>query len=325
MYYNFYRKQPTPTMKHLLFILLASMSAMTVFAQDYSEEEILALNDSLNTNPEDVSRWCDAEINKATKNPDVYLLKSMYLSIKEDYKSAIKYIDKAIKYTKDDSRISKAGVFYLRGMTCLYTKDYDKAIKSFSNSIKFDSTLIDSYKERVELYFKKEEYDLATKDAKKIIELDPKFENVLFYARCEAKQGNYEEALETFNFVIENKPNCSEAYQYRAETHRNLGNNKSAINDYIKFIDLTGTFNAEYLSMISKNEFEYTISYLSDLIRLDSENSIWLLSRMILYVTEEKYDLAKADLDLFKNSYSSELYNEIKKSSYYTIIMENTK
>lgn len=312
-------------MKQLLFILLASMSLMTVFAQDYSEEEILALNDSLNTNPEYVSQWCDAEINKATKNPDVYLLKSMYLSKKEDYKGAIKYIDRALKYTKDDSRISKAGLFYLRGMTYLFTKDYDKAIKSFSNSIKLDSTLIDPYKERVELYFKKGEYDLAAKDAKKIIDLEPKFENVLFYARCEAKQGNYEEALESFNFVIENLPNCSEAYQYRAETYRKLGEIKSAINDYIKFMSITGTLDIEYLSMLSKNEFEYTISYLSDLIRIDSENTTWLLTRMILYVTEEKYDLARADLELFKNTFSSEFYNEIKKSSYYTIIMEKTK
>ena len=120
-------------------------------------------------------------------------------------------------------------------------------------------------------------YDLAAKDAKKIIDLEPKFENVLFYARCEAKQGNYKDALESFNFVIENKPNC------------------------------------------------YTISYLSDLIRIDSENTTWLLTRMILYVTEEKYDLAKADLELFKNTFSSEFYNEIKKTSYYEEIMKNTK
>lgn len=76
---------------------------------------------------------------------------------------------------------------------------------------------------------------------------------------------------------------------------------------------------------LSKNEFEYTISYLSDLIRIDSENTTWLLTRMILYVTEEKYDLARADLELFKKTFSSEFYNEIKKSSYYTIIMEKTK
>lgn len=88
---------------------------------------------------------------------------------------------------------------------------------------------------------------------------------------------------------------------------------------------ITGTLNIEYLSMLSKNEFEYTISYFSDLIRIDSENTTWLLTRMILYVTEEKYDLARADLELFKNTFSSELYNEIKKSSYYTIIMEKTK
>lgn len=312
-------------MKQLLFILLASMSVMTVFAQDYNEEEILALNDSLNTNPEYVSRWCDAEINKATKNPDVYLLKSMYLSRKEDYKGAIKYIDRAIKYTKDDSRISKAGVFYLRGMTYLFTKDYDKAIKSFSNSIKLDSTLIDPYKERVELYLKKEKYDLAAKDAKKIINLEPKYENVLFYARCKDKLGDYEAALRSFNFVIENLPNNSEAYQYRAETYRKLGDIKSAINDYIKFMSITGTLDIEYLSMLSKNEFEYTISYLSDLIRIDSENTTWLLTRMILYVTEEKYDLARADLELFKNTFSSEFYNEIKKTSYYEEIMKNTK
>lgn len=64
---------------------------------------------------------------------------------------------------------------------------------------------------------------------------------------------------------------------------------------------------------------------MSDLIRIDSENTTWLLTRMILYVTEEKYDLARADLELFKKTFSSELYNEIKKSSYYTIIMEKTK
>ena len=217
-------------MKNLLFILLASMSVMTVFAQDYNEEEILALNDSLNTNPEYVSQWCDTEINKATKNPDVYLLKSMYLSRKEDYKGAIKYIDRAIKYTKEDSRISKAGVFYLRGMTYLFAKDYDKAIKSFSNSIKLDSTLTESYKERIELYSKKGRYDLAVQDAEKLISIEPRYVNMLILAKCYIKQNELEKAFDMIEFVIKNKPELQESYQLLSEINNILKERESQNN-----------------------------------------------------------------------------------------------
>jgi tetratricopeptide (TPR) repeat protein len=47
-----------------------------------------------------------------------------------------------------------------------------------------------------------------------------------------AKSGNYNEAIKTYNKVIELNPKYVEAYNNRGAVYDNLGNNQQAIRDY---------------------------------------------------------------------------------------------
>lgn len=216
-------------MKRILFILLASFCVATSYSQVYFEEDLYSVNDSLGTNPQYVLDWCNGIIKKGTKNPEVYLLRSICAFYLSDYKLAIKSNDMALKYATDEKY--KSGVYHIRGLIYLGMENDKRALKSFSNAIKNDTTLVESYIERVNLYLKKGNYELAVQDAKTVVFLKPRYVNLLLLAKCYFKQGELEYALSTVNFVIENKPDMEEAHQLLSEINNRLKEIESQKND----------------------------------------------------------------------------------------------
>ena len=318
-------------MKNLLFILLASMSVMTVFAQDYSEEEILALNDSLKTNPDYVLHWCDEEISKGIKDPDVYLLKGMYYAFnkldKPNYELAIKYNEKALRYMTKKSRLSKASVYYIRGLIYLEGWDYKNALSSFSKSIKYDSNFIDSYKKRIELYFKNEQYDLAEKDIIKIVALEPCYENLSLQAKCNLELGNLDKSREVIELIKSERPDIAYAYLLSSEIYKELNEMQSSIKEYLKYISLSSRFDSSYLVEIAQDDYEFTISLLSDYVVNDSKRAIWLMARACMYIYNAQYELAFSDMELMKTSFGENTYQNflLTDCAYQYVVSQNLK
>lgn len=216
-------------MKRILFILLASFCVATSYSQVYFEEDLYSVNDSLGTNPQYVLDWCNTLVKNGTKKAEVYLLRCISAFYLSDYKLAIKSNDMALKYTTDDKY--KAEVYHIRGLIYLGIENDKRALKSFSNAIKNDTTLVESYIERVNLYLKNGSYDLAVQDAKAVVYLKPRYVNLLLLAKCYFKQGEFEYALSTVNFVIENKPDMEEAHQLLLEINTRLKEIESQKND----------------------------------------------------------------------------------------------
>lgn len=315
-------------MKRLFLLVLLNIVLLPIFAQKYSKELKNRLTDSLSTNIEYVRNWCEEEIKKGEKEPFVYSLDALCSTQLNNYEDYVDKISLALKYCKKDEDLSPSALYYMRGLGYLALKDEKAALKDFNKSIKLDPDMLDPYKERVEIYFKNGKYELALNDIKKIIGAEPTYVNVLLLARYNIFVGNIEFAFNDLNMIINGDPSVLDAYLYRADLYKNLQKNQLAINDYIKYMSLSDSFNVEYLASIcgqNESDFKYTISILSDLINNDKENFRWLLSRMCLYVINEQYDLAKKDLELFKNTFSEDWFKSVEGSYYYEKIIENTK
>ena len=92
----------------------------------------------------------------------------------EDGRTAFARISAAEdKKVFDDVRAKAAVAYVNRGEACRNKKDYDNAIKHYSEGIRLNPKYVPAYIDRGMAYKRKKEYDKAIKDYSEAIQLDP--------------------------------------------------------------------------------------------------------------------------------------------------------
>ena len=126
----------------------------------------------------------------------------------QDYKSAIKDYDKAIK---SDPTIKVA--FFNRGICELAVEDYKAALKDFDKTIELDPNYVEAYYSRATVYASQQKYSDALPDLDKTIQLSPKTPNAFtFRGQIRAQLGNKAGACEDFKLAKENGDKQAQKY-----------------------------------------------------------------------------------------------------------------
>lgn len=115
----------------------------------------------------------------------------------------------------------------------------DKALADLSSAIKEAPDDADVYEKRAILYYYMDKYDLADKDYRKIISIDP--DSVMGYmgiGRNANAEKRYDDAIEQFNYVTRLASDNSSGYSFRAESYTGLKQYDKAIDDIIKALDI---------------------------------------------------------------------------------------
>lgn len=87
-----------------------------------------------------------------------------------EFNQSLKDHDKAIALADGKD----AGPYLVRGQTYACMKDYDSAIRDFTEAIHIDSQLAAAYYERAECYGRKQDFEAGLRDINRAIELDGK-------------------------------------------------------------------------------------------------------------------------------------------------------
>ena len=95
--------------------------------------------------------------------------------LKQEYKKAIKILNKIKKYKPTSSQ-----VFQMSGNCYSYLGEPDKAIKEYNSGLKHFPNAGNLYLERGNIYLHQEIYDEVVKDYRKGIEVDPEFSSNYF-------------------------------------------------------------------------------------------------------------------------------------------------
>jgi tetratricopeptide (TPR) repeat protein len=111
--------------------------------------------------------------------------------------------------------------------------DYIGALYDFDKAIELDSTWVDSYLQRGEIYEQSDQIDKALSDYNKAVVLDVKnveayFKRALFYKR----NNKYSEALNDFNAAIDLDPKDPFLYKNRGHLKKENNNKSGACADY---------------------------------------------------------------------------------------------
>ena len=98
--------------------------------------------------------------------------------------------------------------------------DYNKALKNYNKAISLDSTDIDSYIRKAELYNSKNETNLAFNEYSKLMNLNPSSkEPYSWRAKMNYSLSNFEQAILDYKTIIKDDPREPEPYYYLAKIY----------------------------------------------------------------------------------------------------------
>ena len=138
--------------------------------------------------------------------------------------------------------------YFYFGLTFHQQREYKKAIDYYDKIIKYDLKDTSVYYNRGNAKYNLKDLEGAISDYDKAIEYNPKFASA-YYNRGGAKKalGDFEGAISDYDKAIEYNPKFADAYNNRGNAKRNLDDFEGAISDYDKAIEYNPKYaNAYY-------------------------------------------------------------------------------
>ena len=147
--------------------------------------------------------------------------------------------------TVDDA--TKAYTYYNAGMNHYDDKNYEQAIREFTNAIQLNPDHKESFSMRSSVYLESGRLQEALQDASEALRLDPGFAKAL-ERRCViySELGEPQRALSDCNRAIQLDPNECCAHYSRAHIYFSLGEHQKAIQDFDQAIRLDPLYAAAY-------------------------------------------------------------------------------
>lgn len=126
-----------------------------------------------------------------------------------------------------------------QGIEKLKRQDYQGAIASFNQALRFNANSAGAYTGRGYARFAQENYSGASEDATKALELNPRSADAYRLRGASlAQQGKHRDAIEDFNLAIQINPYFADAYGFRGVSRARVGDAKGAFADINQAISL---------------------------------------------------------------------------------------
>lgn len=149
------------------------------------------------------------------------------------------------KYNDSSNNLRK---YYLKSKLYFENNNYRLALKYINKVIKIEPNNSDNYYNRALIYIYLKEYNKAIKDLDISINLSP-FDDAFFnYGFCLKRLNKFNESIIYFTKAINLMPSDSKYYFNRAVSYEKLNKYDIAINDYSKAIDLDPKFIEAYIN-----------------------------------------------------------------------------
>jgi len=119
------------------------------------------------------------------------------------------------------------------------SKDYESALASYNEALKFQPSNETAHRERGFVLLNLVRYEEALSSFDKAIEIQPKDDkNWLYRGYALEELGRYEEALASFDKAIEIQPKDDQNWLYQGDALRYLGRSQEAIDSYKKALEI---------------------------------------------------------------------------------------
>ncbi len=214
--------------------------------QEMSYNMQRALEAIENDDTEKCIEFLDKELAENPENGRAYAMKCVVYHETEELGNSLEAAVEALRYLKSDDKELVASMWGARGVLHKELGDTAKALEYLAQAIKMSpkDKVEDYLKERAQIYYEQDRYDLADADYRAMIKADP--ESVVGYMglsrNCyETKQ--YDLAEEYAGKAMELADgDYGQAYEFRAKPYVKLGRYDLASKDFLEAIDKNGDF-----------------------------------------------------------------------------------
>jgi tetratricopeptide (TPR) repeat protein len=152
---------------------------------------------------------------------------------------------------REDLEKAIARVLLDRAFTELKRQNWRQAVATLTEAIDFNPSLIQAYHRRAIAYLALNELDRAFTDCDRVIKSDPTpitgTETPPYVADAHAhrgavfaRKGQHDKAIADFTKAIQLAPNVAIPYEWRAQSHRAVGDTSSAAEDERRARELAG-------------------------------------------------------------------------------------
>jgi tetratricopeptide (TPR) repeat protein len=222
-----------------------------------------------------------------------------------EQKAAVSELNSFKLQTRLSNEMVYLSVFTV-GLTRYTASDWDKAITSFSETLKQLEYPINNrsiiYFFRGDSYYNKKDYDRAIFDYNQVLKLDPN--DVDAYNNRGVSYDNkkdYDRAISDYNQALKLDPNNVHAYINRGISYYNKKDYDQAISDYNQALKLDPNNVHAYInrgiSYDNKKDYDQAISDYNQALKLDPNNVHVYINRGISYNNKKDYDRAISDLN----------------------------
>lgn len=236
----------------LVTIITFLLGMQLSFAQNIKRPDTYNYNRGVEAiqknNAEEALEYLNKELEDNPNNGYALAWIATVRKYQEEYGRALTAVDLAIKHIPKKDKQYRAFAYIVRAEVYIGLNEKEKALADFAAAIKETPDDADVYEKRANLYYYLDKYDLADKDYRKIISIDPG--SVMGYmgiGRNANAEKRYDDAIEQFNYVTRLASDYSSGYSFRADSYAGLKQYDKAIDDIIKALDIDGDNKAFHL------------------------------------------------------------------------------
>jgi tetratricopeptide (TPR) repeat protein/MinD-like ATPase involved in chromosome partitioning or flagellar assembly len=160
---------------------------------------------------------------------------------KGDEEADKKNFDEAIKKYTEAIRLdpSYTIAYYSRGRAYVGKESFDEALADFNEAIRLDANYVKAYVARGDIYWQKRDLDSALTDYNRAIGLDPKLSDAYTKrGKVLTEKGSLDKAVIDYNHAIELSPTDSTAFLWRGAARSKSRDYDRALADFNNAIEL---------------------------------------------------------------------------------------
>jgi Tfp pilus assembly protein PilF len=179
----------------------------------------------------------DRILKQDPQNSEAYFLLGMVMKEQNDEAKATIAFQKAVDLDSDNKdAFIELGKIYT-------TKGNPIALKYFDNALTLDSLDFNARMAKAYFFQSKNQLKEAILEYKKILAIDPRYENALFnMGLMYLDSDSLDQAYNHFNIVINEAPTFYKAYYYRGFIAEKRGDNTAALKDFKQSLEFNSTY-----------------------------------------------------------------------------------
>ncbi len=285
------------------FVIVFLLSFQFVYAQknqslDYNLRkayELLEKNDK-----KEAMKYINQQIEETPKSADAYVIRARVYREDKKFGNALSDINKAISLWKKDGAFEKYTIYWWRADIYSNMEMYKKALSDYGVVYKEvlkkgDLDLIhEVLYQRAQVYYELQDYDSADADYYLMLKHNEADQVAMIgLVRNMLIRENYDGAISMANECEKYDAGYSEIYRFRMQAYDKKGELDKAIDDAVKYFELSDNPESGLMNPIFKKHLSYALALVNSKINNDSEdNRSWKVLRVSLY--ELGYDYARA-------------------------------